>query len=346
MPAGTEIYALGAKSYFGFGKQTLIGTGVAATKFQPVSFDASLQEVFEPRIPTNNARKGRFYRTTTGGKISVNGTVSGELTADDIFCGIGWGALLGNNNSVTGAGTTGYVHVFNEPDDTDTAKQYSTVGATLELLLGSDNNVNLIDFVGCFLNKLTLNIPTDGMVTFSSDWLGLKAETAGVISTPTFATPGPFEGWMANFKIGAAIGSVAHYEINGDMSFSYDNKLKLSWGHDATQYAVSRTLGVPDIMLTTNTNLKQDLTLYGYYKSNATKAVQLELTHTSLAGSSSGAYSIVIALPAVKFEAGAPVLNSADELNQPLTMRAYYDSSAGYVCKVTVTNSESGVYAV
>ena len=108
MPAGTEVYSEGVKGYFGVGVQSAIGTGVAATKFQPISFDASLKQMIDPRQPLKAAFKRRGYVASTIGKEHVEGTISGPITPDDIFCGIGWGLLLGNNNSVSGGATTGY----------------------------------------------------------------------------------------------------------------------------------------------------------------------------------------------------------------------------------------------
>ncbi len=93
---------------FGVGTQgAAIGTLVAATKWQAIDSE-SLKEDRGGRQAIKAIRRNQDLVLALKGKRQVSGSVSGPLIPDDAFTGLILAQIFGNNNTVTGAGTTGY----------------------------------------------------------------------------------------------------------------------------------------------------------------------------------------------------------------------------------------------
>lgn len=340
-----EKYANKLFGYVGIGKQSAIGTGVAATHFIAVT-SANLAETPSSREASPIIRGSRYLCTRTSGRHSVAGTISGELYPDDF--GVFWAWIMGNNNTVTGSGTIGYTHVFDVPNES--TAPFSQNGGTIEVFLGGGGgttNNTLLDYIGCFVTKATITIPVEGACTYTLDIVGVKAEIAGTLSTPTLACKPSYEGWMGKIKMADTIGTVADIEVNGDITLEIDNGIELIPALNGAKYPIGRSLDYLRVGLTFSSHVQDTLaTFYSYFINNATKAVELSLTHTELAGSSSGVYSLKVQLPAVFFDAGSVPLEGEKTISQSVGLKALKDTTAGYQIKVTDVNSVSGVYTV
>jgi len=201
----------------------------------------------------------------------------------------------------------------------------------------------LKDFAGCFLSKLTLNMPADDIVTWAMDLVGVSMATAGVISAPTYTTENPYEGFHVDLQLGSAIGSTATTEAK-DIVWSMDNQIKMLPKLNS-QAPVGRVLGNRIVECSFTSNLK-DFTLQNLYKNNTTQAAKIIITHTALAGSSSGFFTITINMPNIVFLGDEANLNNSQEIDQPIRFQAIHDATAGYQIQITAKNSETGVYDI
>ena len=202
------------------------------------------------------------------------------------------------------------------------------------------------DLIGMFLNKLSLTFGANEPVTFASDWVGVKEELAGTVATAVFNNDSPFDGWMGKIEYGTSLGaSLTEIPLVQSVTWSFDNKLEPLKGI-GSRYMVGRKLGIPDILLDFTKLLQNNTTLYAYFTGNTQNALKLTLTHDALAGSSSGVYSVVIEMPKVVWLGDASALNSMEAIEEPYKTQALYDSVYGFSVRVTVVNSEAGVYTV
>lgn len=324
--------------YFGRGTQTALATGVPATKFQRIT-DATVTYKEPNKKVVPDIAKGRMYTQVSRGGIEVSGGVSGFLSPDEIFGGIGWADLMGASNTVSGSAGTGYLHTFND------SGAFSVFGQTQEIQKGNSSTV-MWDMIGMFLSKLSLEIGSEDLVKFSADYVGVSEATGGTSSAATFTAKPPAEGWMVDILVASSLGaSFTSLSITTGATFAYDNKLKMAKGI-GSRYAVNRSLGRPDITLDFTQIFQDDLTVYNYFKNNTENAVKIVITHDSLAGTSSGVYSWTIYLPRVTWLGNSPELTGQEEITKSGKLQALQDPTYGYACKVEILNSESGAYTL
>ncbi len=339
----TEL-AQGYRGLFGFGKQTAIDTGVAATAFQTIYPSVSLQENRPGRTRFVGIRRDQNYQHSTKGPINVSGSVSGPLIPDEAFHGIVLAALLGNNNSVSGSATVGYTHVLSQPTPTTTAN-YPAAGATLELNLGSSGVTLHRDFIGCFLSKYQISGKENGPVDVVTDWVGRSQTDGDTVASATYSSVPAFEPYMATLSIGTSLASMSTVEIT-DFNIAISNGVKMLVSH-ATRYPIDRAFGLIDAILEFGMYLREDLTIYNYFKNETEMAVKLVLTHTTLAGSSSGYHTLQFEFPRVIFIGDPPNLNNTDEIKHSVKMQALKGTGSDlFTVKITAINSQSGTYAV
>jgi len=331
------------RSYVGVGVQgAALTTSVAATAFQ--SIDAcSVRENSPGRKLIKGIRKNQDMNLALRGSRDVSGSISGPLVPDEMFDGILWALLLGNNNAASGSSGAGYTHTFSQARPA-TVADYPAYGATLEALIGGTDTTLMRDFVGSFVKSVTISGQKDGEVKVSVEIMGVKEVTGGTVSTPTYSTKLPFEAYMADIKLGSVIGSVSSVECKS-FTIKIDNGLKMVPGLNG-RYAIGRTYGPITTSFEFEMDLREDLTVYNYWKNDTTMAAQLVLTHDQLAGSSSGVYSLKIDFPTVIFDGDVPNIEGEAEIPHKVSMKPFYDSVTGKTLSVVVVNSQSGTYSV
>lgn len=336
----------GWEHYVGFGNQSALGTKVDPTKFQHVDYAVSLKENQPQRTVVPGAIKGRFYVTALKGKFDVAGSVSMILRPDDYAGGRIWANLL-PSNSVSGDAADAYTHTFSLGAFSD----LPVYGETIQMFRGGSANTTISNFVGCFLKKLTMNVPEDGHVAIDTEWIGQK-EVQGsggdAIASPTYSDEPPFESYMLKVEIGATLAALSEVCVK-DLTFEYDTMAKLLFQNcsSAGRYANGVSYGVPEVLVSFNKILESDYTtIYNYFKDNTENAVQITLTHSSLAGSNAGSeYEIVIKLPRVIWKGETPELSAPEDNTLSMNLQAIQEqSSYNYTCQIEVKNSESGTY--
>lgn len=327
--------------YLGRGTQTAsISTSVVASQFQRIT-DATITYKESGKKVVPHIQKQRHFVDVARGVSEVSGGVSGFLTPDEIFGGIGWADLMGNSNTVSGSASVGFTHTFTD----GAGSTFSAYGQTIEIQKGNSSTV-MWDMIGMFLNKLSLEVAAEDIVKFSADYIGVSEATGGTSSAATFNNDPPSEGWMVDVSYATTLGaSFTSLPIVTGATFSYDNKLKIVRGI-GSRTGVDRSVGRPEIMLDFTQIFKDDLTVYNFFKNNTENAIKITITHDSLAGTSSGVYSWTISLPRVTWLGDSPELSGEEELTKAGKLQALYSSVYGYACKVEILNSESGTYSV
>ena len=91
---------------------------------------------------------------------------------------------------------------------------------------------------------------------------------------------------------------------------------------------------------------EDSLTMYNYFKDDTENAVKLVITHPTLAGSSSGVYSLTFNLPRVTWMGEEPKLDSADIISGNYSLTALKDATTGYQVQAILVNTQSGAYNV
>ena len=337
-------FARGALSYVGVGIQgAAIGTGVAATKFQTITgCNIKVDKPNRGWVPA--FRKNLGYQVTRKGKSSTTGSITGIMMPGTEYSNsLMWALVFGNNNTVSGSATIGYTHVFNEPA---AAANYPVYGATFEGLKGSYDNTLLWDFIGCFVKTLNIDIPEDGVITFTNDIIGVKEETGGVISVPTYTSLLPYESSMAQVQIGTTLAGVADMEyVSAKLTIDTGVEMKME---GKTSVPTARTFATNGMKVSgeINLNLKADLTYYNYFKNDTEVAFKIIITHTTLAGASSGYHTIQLEIPRAIIMGDAPEVSDEGVIPYTLKFEAGRHISDGYTIKATIINDEAGTYTV
>lgn len=336
------VRALAWNGYMGRGTQSAIGTGVVATDFQQV-YTSGVKKNRPDKALKPTIRRTRGKTIVVKGNSSVGGPISGPLIPDEIFQAIGWADLMGGNNAVSGDATTGYTHTFDEPAS---ASDYSTAGVTIEANKGSSGTELMFDYIGSFLKSLELTFPESGEVTWAAEYVGKDEESGGANSSPSYSTVNPFETCMVDIQIGTTISSTTSTTFKSG-NWKYDNGVAMNYAGNSCTPVAATYAPIPIVNGTINKDLEEDLTEYNYWINDTDIAMKIVITHTELAGSSSGEYSLTINMPRVQVMGDSPELGSAEEIPQLiLNYEALQHESLGYTCQVVIVNSESGTYSI
>ncbi len=203
------------------------------------------------------------------------------------------------------------------------------------------------DFLGCFLNKLTITVPEDDVVNVAAEWMGHSEILGDTKSTPTYTNVSPFESWMVELEIGDTIGATSPLKFT-DLTFEYTKNVKMKYQKlNSTRYPIDRTYTVPEVALSFNLNAEDNTTLQELFKNNTEKAVKIILKHDVLSGSNPGSeYEIVINLPRLTIMDAVDNLDTLEDINLPVNMIALKDDVEGHTVEITSKNSVSGTYSV
>jgi hypothetical protein len=191
---------------------------------------------------------------------------------------------------------------------------------------------------------MTLTIPEDGPIDISEENVGVQEDLAGTISTASYSSIMPYESSMADLKIASVIGSVASIPFK-TASVSITNNYKMLFAQNG-RVPSARSIGEFDATIEFTRTLKEDSTEYLYWKNDTEMAIQLVLTHTTLAGSSSGVYSVTLNFPRVIFKEGAINVEGTNDQTHKMVGKVLHDPVTGYAARAIVVNAVSGTYAV
>ena len=344
--------AQGWSSYIGFGTQTVDQfTASDPTIFQEFNADESMSEVEANKgAVTGGIRYSQSFVTVRQSKRSVEGSSgTGFLYPNDYYFGKIWGAILGNNQTVSGDATTGYTHTFVEQTSQAEAPQF---GETIEVMRGGEitlsaANENLFKYIGCFANTVTLSLPEDDNISLAAEWVGIKEEyNATPNVAPTFSNVPQLESWQAVIKVGDTLGTAAQIKYS-DATFSIAKEVVMT-NDGSSRYPDCPVFGKPVYTVELNQITTEMISsgLYGAWKDNTDQAMIIELTSDQLAGTSSGVYKITINIPRMTILGDTPNVSGTQQFMHPVRFTALQDESAGYTVQVQVVDAVAGTYDV
>ncbi len=338
----------GWQGFLGVGTQTsALATKVAPSVFQDLGEpDVSLFEVKPNKglVPAVRGGITPVMAAVKRGFNMVEGGFSAPLYPDDFLDGLIFAMLMGNNQTTSGDVTNGFTHQFDEPAIDSDHPQF---GATLHVLVGGIANSKLREFLGCFLNKLTITVPEDDVITAATEYVGRSEDLQGTVASPSFTTVSPFESWMAKLEIGDNLGSLSALQFT-DLTFEFTKNVSMiTQKLNCTRFPVGRVLsGPPEVLLNFNVKAEDTIALQNIFKNDETKAARLTIKHDVLAGSGGGSeYEIVIDLPRTTSLLPGDNLNNIGEIDLPVSLTAFDDGTIGFTSRITVKNSVSGAYA-
>lgn len=312
----------GSLSATGVAKEVTFGTPVAATTFLPML--SNTMEVdpgwFSPELmmATRDLHVFNLY-----GQAVYTGAVAGPF--------------FPSNAATLMAGSIGTDAVTGTGPYTHTISQANTLPSfTIEKNLG---NFQSIQFAGCRIGKMTLNVPaTNEAANVSYDATG---QSAAILTTPTtfsVVNESPFvfaEGALTLF-------THARAEVTS-ASITIDNGLKSTYtfsGNHGPSFITPVTLHVSGSITLTWSSLN-DAT-YGDFTSmvNGTLgALSLSLTHPGGSGA-----SLTISCPQVVLSKMTEDVKMTDVIMSNLTFEATKSLSSGYTVQAVLVNSVSTAY--
>lgn len=337
-------YIHGHQSTVGFGTQTAaIGTGVAATKFQTNAEITIAVDKPNQQVTTGN-RGIRGRSKSIEDRYKITGQIKGALYPDEYFQGQAWADFMGGNNTVTGSAGVGFTHVLSEPA---TITSFPSYGKTIEAKMGGTDNTLLFDFIGCFLKMITLEIPEQGEIIMTADYVGKTFATGGTLTSATFTSKNQFVSSMGKLEISTTISSVAEITDWKTIRAILDNGAEMiEGGNSQTPVGRAYPSDGPKDTVEFTMDRKDSLTLPNYFLLKTDVAIRLTITHTQLAGTASGFYSLIIEWPRCLPKSESPKISGPGLQRATYTYEPYYHVDLGYTHKAYLVNSESGTYTV
>ena len=259
-------------------------------------------------ISSNAIRSSRNPLKPGRGNVNVAGDIKLEINP---YLGTIFRHALG---SVATTGTGPYVH---------TIKVGSLpVGLTIEK--GYTDLAQYFLDNGCRINKLSMNLKSEGILDGSIDIVGAKETVAGSSfdATPTDAGHSPFDGFEASLlEGGSAIAIVT------EVDWALDNDL------DNSVYVVGSSgerNSLPEGKVKVTGTLKalfDSITLYNKAVAHTESSLKITLSRGTGAGSA-GNESLEILMPELIYKPQAPVITGPKGILVELPFEAYYDNSS------------------
>lgn len=336
----------GYEGHIGFGVQTALNT--AASRSTWITFDSETMHEPEPnkQFQPELGSGRRFEVSVSVGRTHVEGTITMNLKPDTFPVGLGLANLMGTGsatgNTVSGDADGGYTHSFLA---SSTMSDLSEFGVTIEVFRGGTGNTLCTLYVGCFITSYKVMKQENGAIKCEISFIGSKELTNQTKSTPSLTTKVPFESTGATLKLGADLANLSAVDAK-TFEFTMNSGVEMLYG--SGRYPVAVSYGRPECSLSFSLDHEGALTLYNYWKNNDLKAMELELTHSQLAGDVSNNYNVKIQAPAISFT-GDP-FNTSDSgvLQQSMTATVTQPQTGSdtFPVKIISVDSVEGTYDV
>lgn len=313
----------GSLSATGVAKEVTFGTPIAATTFLPMLSNTMEADPgwFSPELmmATRDLHVFNLY-----GQAIYTGSVSGPFfpsnAAELMVASIGTDAITGSANP--------YTHTISQAN--------TLPSLTIEKNLG---NYQSIQFAGCRLGKMTLNVPaTNEAASVAYDATG---QSAAILTSPTAVSvtnESPFvfaEGALSLF-------THARAEVTS-ASITIDNGLKSTYtfsGNHGPSFITPVTIHVSGSLTITWSSLNDST--YGDFSSmvNGTVgALSLSLTHPGGTGA-----SLTLTCPQVVLTKMTEDIKMTDVIMSNLTFEATKSLSSGYSVQAVLLNQIATAY--
>jgi hypothetical protein len=250
----------------GIAKQTVIGTGVAAT-----SFFRNTDVKPQPNVPylPDNSFQGDMAKVhdLIQGPTSTSLELSGNLYADEI----GWAlaSLLGD------VATTG----TQDPFSTTFALLNSSQGQTKSYTITDWNGSTGRQYIDCKCNELSLAYTADGLVTVDSKWDGISY-TSTTQPTSSFGATHALPAWKNSVSINSLVGPLV---LDLSLDLKRTNVLVPAMQSTAAQN-VAAIFNAGDLDYTGSATIAFDATngptLEGYFTAGTTVPLTFDINTT------------------------------------------------------------------
>lgn len=304
MPAGT-----GLTTQVGWGTEVTPGTAVAATKWAAITSESIK---YMPSYVTSQALRNR--RTPPVEVITstrVEGDVTLEVTANSIGPLL-FGAI--GADAISGVGP--YTHTF-VPMSTELSAQ------TVEIQRVATRFV----YAGMRTASWTLDVPNEGIVSWTSSYMGQSQATGGTLSTPTYSTDSPFTFLNATLTLGGVASCVSDVSLSGDNSL-YTRML--TCGYKVNDF------GRHDITGSCSKEF-EDLIVYNAFVAGTPATFSLALN--------AGASSILTITGQVYYREASPNVSGPGVVEQPVNFVFRHATSDASTFTAVLTNTVAAAYA-
>ena len=309
--------------YFGYGVEVTEGTGVAPTKFLPVtsvSFDDSNDFMLPEQI-----RGSRDFSIAMAAPFNISGSFDLELVPLDIsyllksaFC-----ATVATSSYAGG----GYQHVLTPASAEPTFSAETSAGS----------NILVMRYPGCRVNTLEIKAAHGEIVTSTWGLEGLDRAKQGSPATPSFATCTPFH--FSGVTIKANAGTILAYVK--EFTFGVNNNLERVGTLRKTRSWRRMALGMREVTLSMTLDFT-DTAEYDRFLNETSFDVDLILEgQAALSGMGTNLPTLKITIPQVKWTKVNVPLSAGDLIEQ--TCEATITKGAGAIFTATLVNNEPTV---
>jgi hypothetical protein len=288
--------SLGALGYVGYGVETTEGTAVAPTFFVPVD-SFSFEDSNDFLVP-DQIRGSRDRSIAMAAPYSVSGSMEAALIPVDI------GPLLLSAFSATVASSSygggGYQHIFT-PGSAEPTLTFESSAADILVMRYSGVRVNTLELKAAFGEIV--------MATFGLE--GLNREKQGSASSEDYSDVVPFHFSGASVKVdGTQVCTVQ------DATFSVGNNLERIGTLCKTRAWRRMALGMRDVNLSLTVDFTDDEE-YDRFLTEDEFDVELHFEAATIP-TTSNKYTLVIAIPKVKWNKVGLPLSAGDYLQQSI----------------------------
>ena len=287
--------SLGALGYVGYGVEATDGTAVAPTFYIPVS-SFSFEDSNDFIVP-DQIRGSRDRSVAMAAPYAVSGSMEMELIPTDI------GPLLKSAFCATVVSSAyaggGYQHVFT-PASTESTLTFESSAA----------DILVMRYSGVRVNTLELKAAFGEIVTASFGLEGTNRAKQGSASSESYTDVVPFHFSGASIKVDGG----TDLAIVKDFSFTVGNNLERIGTLRKTRAWKRMALGMRDVGLSMTLDFTDD-SEYDRFLNEDIIDVELHLEGDTLSNGS-GAYTLVLAIPNVRYNKVGVPLSAGDYLSQ------------------------------
>lgn len=320
--------AIGQKGHLGIAKETTWGTPVASAdhlKFSSESLTLGIEELVSASLASK-----RIESPSYEGLGSVSGDTVHEVHPNGI--GYMFRSYFNQVTSTQQGATSAYEHEYT-PTDTEFEADCEVQSYTLE---AERNDDEAYQFAGCVVNALafTFGVGTK-ILNCTASWLG-KDVTEITKTSPTLETTNPFTWNQAEIKVDdvtyGAVEAMSATLENGLVAIPLLNNSK----------RISRIVGDAPRTGTIAPTIdvgKDAMARWDDFKAWTNRKWEIIFTGALIEGAYY--YKLIFEFPRVVLTAAPIGIGGPGRLTAGLTGKIKYDSSLGYLAKVTLVNTKT-----
>lgn len=303
----------------GFGKETTWGDGAAPTCLIPVnppSITVNYEQILDNSLRGIAAADFESYQ----GVGHIEGSLEGPFYPNEI--GHMLLGIMGTGTYATGTVST---HTF------------SLSPTTPSYAIQDENGIQTYRYSGVKFGSFGLRFNSaEGMLTYTSSFMGKERTQPATGAIPADATSAPFLGWQSTCTVGSVtgFGKVTEGEIN------LTREVVLHYADSGSQAPAMMYVGPLEVTARATLYFDSQSDYDRYLEKTKEK---FEMTWTY--GTGTDERELTFTASKMDFGDGAAEIDrSGSSLTLAYTMRALYNTTDGGPCKWTLKNNRTGAY--